>query len=222
MYQWHEDYSVRSRTDYVHGGLVTQKDYSYSRIWSRVFEDSQSFMKPTTCALTENLGAPCLNPDPSTQPWWVHGPDTLQLGTVEMGRASGVRFGEYHLPIEFINQVGEQGRVLSPMCDFPLSRSGSRPLFRSGDGEPAGAENVEDSSYSSVESALTNRDGSNPGKYGGEDTDDQWCDFMVHGEQSVRVQGVYTHYLNLRNRTVPLTEDFPNVVKAVPPSCHVR
>ncbi len=29
------------------------------------------------------------------QPWWEHGPDKLELGTVEMGKATGIRFGEF-------------------------------------------------------------------------------------------------------------------------------
>lgn len=214
MYQWHEDYSVRSRTDYIHGGLVTQKDYHYSRIWSPVFEDSKNFVKPTTCALTENSGTPCLNPDPSAQPWWVHGPDKLQLGTLEMGRASGVRFGEYHLPIEFINQVGEPGRVLSPMCDFPLSSSGHRPSLHPEGGGSVWGKDAKDGSSGGDPREEESRHSSDARELGGEGTDDQWCDFMVNGQQSVRVQDVYIYYLNLRNRSVPLTEEFPGRAKA--------
>ena len=46
-----------------------------------------------------------------------------------------------------------------------------------------------------------------------EGSDDQWCDFLVDGEQSVRVEGPYIHYLNLHNRTVALTESFPGDVR---------
>lgn len=56
VYQWHEDYSVKYRTDFVHGGLVTENDYTYSKIWSYTFENSDNFVKPTTCALTRNHG----------------------------------------------------------------------------------------------------------------------------------------------------------------------
>lgn len=44
-------------------------------------------------------------------------------------------------------------------------------------------------------------------------SDDQWCDFLVDGEQSVRVEGEYIYYLNLHNRTVGLTESFPGDVR---------
>ena len=84
VYEWHEDYTVTTRTDYVNGGLNTQKHYTYSKIWSEEFENSEAFVKPITCALTQNDGSPCVNKDPSEQPWWVHGPDKLSLGRLEM------------------------------------------------------------------------------------------------------------------------------------------
>ena len=53
VYQWLEDYSTRARTDFVHGGIVYQDEYTYSRGWAYQYHDGSSFVKPTTCALTQ-------------------------------------------------------------------------------------------------------------------------------------------------------------------------
>ena len=190
VYEWHQEYSVTSRADSVLGGLVMHKDYRYSKVWSEQFERSDSFAKPTTCALMQNAGAPCWNQDPSEQPWWRHGPDRLELGRLEMGRASHLRFGEYELPLELLNQVGEDARILRPKCDFPLSR--------------------EDWHWKPGNAA--DRQGDARTEEGGAD-EGEWCDFLVEGQQSVRVQGHLIYYLNLKNRTVGLTEDFPGDVR---------
>ena len=43
----------------------------------------------------------------------------------------------------------------------------------------------------------------------GEESETEWCDFLVEGQQSVRVEGEYIYYLNLVNRSVAFTDDFP-------------
>ncbi len=40
-------------------------------------------------------------------------------------------------------------------------------------------------------------------------SEEAWCDFVVDGIQTVRVMGAYIYYLNIKGRSVALTESFP-------------
>ena len=59
---------------------------------------------------------------------------------------------------------------------------------------------------------LDSNSSSSSGGGGGEEEDlseEEWCDFVVDGIQTVRVMGAYIYYLNIKGRSVALTESFP-------------
>jgi len=113
--EWHEishsDDKRKSERLEVNGRPTKSTSYSYELQWDTHWIDSSSFQ--SSCA-SSNGGRPCVNVDPTTQPWWITGP--RRLGGSTAGAADGLQAGAFLVPSDMAAQIGT-GRPLVPSCD---------------------------------------------------------------------------------------------------------